>query len=500
MPRRAIRGGNALLKDSETSVKRAALINVTSRYAAILIQLAYSIMLARILTPDEFGIVAIAQVFVAFFNLFADMGLGSAIIQRQDLEKLDIARLFACTIVLGLVLSVLFASLGVPMSFLYGRNELRIVFLFLAFSVLFGTLNTIPNALLLKNKRFVSVGVRQIVSTLMASAVGLASALAGASYVAIAIYSIVYNAFIFLWNYRSNFVKPVFKGSIAAVRKVFDYSAYLFGFSFINYFARNSDNLLIGYYFGAASLGNYSKAYQLMYYPLTYLTNIVTPVLHPMLAERQANRDYIYSFYIKTVKLLSLLGVYVTLLFCFCSEEIIGALYGDQWLMAAPYLSLLSVSIWSQMICGTSGTMFQLLNRTKDHFVRGLIISLTVTASIFVGVALGSIEAVSLCVGVSSYVAFVTIGPFLIKRAFGRSIVQFYRELLPDLGIALCLVLVHLFLNGMIVGNVYLVLGIKIVISGIAYIALLILFHQFKWFQCVLPQALLRRIPKSIIE
>lgn len=488
-----------MLKDKETSVKRAAFINVGSRYTAILIQLVYTIILARILSPDEFGVVAIAQVFVAFFNLFADMGLGSAIIQRQDLTKEDISRLFTCSIVLGLGLSVLFVFLGTPMSALYGREELHVVFLFLAFSVLFGTLNTIPNALLLKNKQFMSVGARQIVSTLVASALGLISALAGASYAAIAIYSIAYNAFIFFWNYRSNVMKPMFKGSVAAVRKVFDYSAYLFGFNFINYFARNSDNLLIGYFFGAASLGNYSKAYQLMYYPLTYLTNIVTPVLHPMLAERQADKDYIYSFYIKTVKLLSLLGIYITLLFCFCSEEIIEAMYGDQWALAAPYLSLLSISIWSQMICGTSGTMFQLLNQTKEHFIRGLIISLTVTASIILGVALGSIEAVALCVGVSSYVAFVTIGPFLIKRGFERSIAQFYKVLLPDLGIALCLSFVFLLMNGLDVGNVYLTLVIKLAVSGIAYIALLILFRQFKWFKTVLPNAVLRRLPKNVI-
>lgn len=489
-----------MLKYSETSVKRAAFINVASRYSAIVIQLAYSVILARILSPDEFGIVAIAQVFVAFFNLFADMGLGSAVIQMRSLSKVDISQLFACSIVFGLGLSALFVVLGTPMAALYGREELRTVFLCLSFSVFFGTLNTIPNALLLKNKQFMSVGARQVVSTLFASVAGLASALAGASYVAIAIYSIAYNAFIFLWNFSSNAMKPIFKGSLCAVRKVFDYSAYLFGFNLINYFARNSDNLLIGYFFGAASLGNYSKAYQLMYYPLTYLTNIVTPVLHPMLVDRQEDKEYIYSFYIKTVKLLSLLGVYVTLLFCFCSEDIIMAMYGDQWLMAAPYLSLLSISIWSQMICGTSGTMFQLLNRTRDHFVRGFIISLTVTASIMLGVALGSIEAVALCVGVSSYVAFVTIGPFLIRRAFEQSVAKFYRELLPDLGIALCLACVFLFMSRLEVESVYLALAIKMAISGVAYVVLLILFRQFKWFKIVLPHALVGRLPKAVFR
>lgn len=483
----------------ETSVKRAAFINVASRYAAIFIQLAYSVILARILSPDEFGIVAIAQVFVAFFNLFADMGLGSAVIQRRDLSEMDISRLFAFSAILGLVLAFIFVALGVPIAALYDRNELHAVFVGLGLSVLFGTLNTIPNAKLLKNRRFVSVGARQIGSTCVASVAGLASAFAGASYMAIVIYSIVNNAFIFIWNYASEPIKPRFRKVLDSVRKVFGYSAYLFGFNLINYFARNSDNLLIGYYFGAASLGNYSKAYQLMYYPLTYLTNIVTPVLHPMLAERQKDKDYIYTFYIKTVKILSLLGVYITLLFCFCSEEIIGVMYGDQWLMAAPYLSLLSISIWSQMICGTSGTMFQLLNRTRDHFIRGLIISLTVTASIFLGVAMGSIEAVALCVGVSSYVAFFLIGPFLIKRAFGRSVAQFYKELVPDLGIASCLFVVFYMLNITIHCNVILSLGIKVIVSGCAFVVLLILFRQFKWFTSVIPHSILNRLPKRIL-
>lgn len=418
------------------TIRRAAFINMCSRYAAALVQFVYTIVLARLLTPDAFGLVAIAQVFVVFFGLFADMGLGSAIVQRQDLESVDISRLFGFSIVLGIVLGGLFACLGLPISNLYRRGELVLVCVFLSLSVFLSTLNIVPNALLMKQERFLVVGVRQVVCAVVASIVGVGCALVGVGYMSIVAYSVSNSLFVFSWNWGANRIRLIVHGMIGAARKVFSYSAWLFGFNLVNYFSRNADNLLAGYAFGAASLGNYSKAYHLMQMPQTYLTSVVTSVMHPILAKHQDNLDYIYSVFVRTAKILSLIGVFLSVFSFFCASETITVIYGEQWRVAVPCFQFLALSIWSQMVCGTSGSMFQVLNQTKLQFVRGAIIAVVVVGAAFVGVAYGSIEVIALRIGIAYFVGFMTLCPFLIRISFHREIRPFLKLFLPDLAIA----------------------------------------------------------------
>lgn len=480
-------------------IKRAAFINMGSRYAALAVQLIYNAVLSRILSPDDFGVVAIAQVFVTFFSTFSDMGLGSAVIQRRDLEPEDFSRLFAFTGLVGLGLAVLLTLAGVPISWVYSNASLAPVCWILSVSLLLTTLNTVPNALLMRSKEFVLVGIRQVASALAASVVGVASALLGAGLYAIAVYSVASSLITFLWNWLPNRVRPRLRGMCASVRKVFGYSAWVLGFDVVNYFSRNLDNLLVGYFFGTAELGNYNKAYQLMRYPQTYLTGVVTPVLHPMLAERQDDVDYIYSVFLKSVKALSLIGVFVSVACFFCADEIVEVLYGDQWGQAADCFRLLAVSVWSQMVCGTSSTMFQVLNRTREQFVRGVAIAAVIVASILAGVAMGSVEAVAGCVGVAYYIAFATFLDFLVRRAFGRSVLSFLRELVPDAVIAALLSAVFA-LTGLLPLPALPLLVVRLAVGAAAFVALLVCTGQLRWLAFVLPSGVRSRIPAAWLE
>lgn len=477
-----------------SSIKGAALINMVSRCLGAILGLVYTVILARILSPEDFGVVAIAQVFVTFFALFQDMGLGSAIIQRQDLEPIDISRLFGFSMLLSLGLGFMMAIAGIPISFMYEEPILRGICCALSLTTFFSTLNTVPNALLMKSRRFVVVGIRQVVSTLVASIFGITSAHFGAGPYAIAVYSISNSLFTFSWNYATNRVRPVFTNTIASVRKVFGYSAWLFGFNLINYFSRNTDNLLVGYYFGSAQLGNYSKAYQLMQRPQSYLTSVIASVLHPMLAERQDDTDYIYEVFIKLCKALSLIGVFIAVLCFFSADEIVDILYGSQWQSSAACLRCLSLSIWSQMVCGSSGPIFQVLNRTKEQFVRGLLISVATVGATLVGVAMGSIESVALLVGIAYFVPFILLLPFLIQRSFSRSAGGFLKVFLPDLVIAILLGLVLFAIDWLPSLGMVASLLAKLVVATIVYFILIRTFGQEKWLYILLPSKLRKRL------
>ena len=475
---------------AEVGVKQAALLNILSRYASLGIQLVYTAILSRLLTPEDFGVVAIAQVFVTFFSTFSDMGIGSAVIQRRDLDDSDIRSLFAFSVIVSLALGVLFALAGTPIAVLYSNPDLKGICLALSVSLVFSTLNTMPNALLMKEKRFVRIGKRQVACALISSVSCIVLAMLGMGLYTITVYSALNALLLFAWNYADRSISPDFEffRMRQSVSKIFGYSAYLLGFDVINYFSRNLDNLLVGYFFGTAKLGNYSKAYQLMRLPQSYLTSVVTPVLHPMLADKQGDRDYIYSVFLKSVKMLSLLGVFITVVCFFCADDIVYILYGSQWGEAAACFRLLAVSVWSQMVCGTSSTMFQVLNKTRDQFVRGVAIAAVIVAAILAGVAIGSLEAVALLVGVAYYIAFITFLSFLIHKSFAMKVRDFLRELVPDLVIAIILsayyVLIGDFEMPLIVRFVF-----ELFTGGVLFLALLVLFGQMKWFDTLMPQS-----------
>ena len=139
---------------AEISIKKAALISAVSKYSSIILNLAFSAVLARLLTPEDYGIVAVTVVFTTFFSLFADMGIGAGIIQNKELTQDDINSIFTFSIKLGFLLCVIFALFSYPMSLFYKDSVYIPVGIFLSVSLFFSTLNMVPNAILLKEKKF----------------------------------------------------------------------------------------------------------------------------------------------------------------------------------------------------------------------------------------------------------------------------------------------------------------------------------------------------------
>ncbi|ETI90276.1 MAG: Polysaccharide biosynthesis protein [Clostridium butyricum DORA_1] len=125
------------------SIKKAALINFIAKYSNILIQLLVNCILARILTPDDYGIVAVITVFISFFTMIADMGIGPAIIQNKELSNRDVSEIFTFTILTGVIISIIFALFSYPLSKIYDNNVYIYLGMILSISILFNILNLV---------------------------------------------------------------------------------------------------------------------------------------------------------------------------------------------------------------------------------------------------------------------------------------------------------------------------------------------------------------------
>lgn len=416
------------------SMKRAAIINAAGKYAKIGLQVVVSAIMARILSPEDYGIVAVITVFSTFFTTLADMGFGAAVIQRKDLSGSEVDDIYSFTVYMSVALMALFALASHPIAAFYEDDVYISLGYLLSISLLFNALNMVPNGILNREKRFQTIAVRTVVVYIGAAAVSVAMALAGFRYYALAAEAILTAFFTFVWNIKTT--RPHFhvRGFMPSVRKVLGYSGYQFAFNLVNYFSRNLDNLLTGKFMGAAELGYYNKAYSLMLYPVNNLAGVISPVIHPMLSDFQDKKDVIYEQYLKILRLLACVGIYVAPLCYLAAPEIIEILYGPNWGSSVRCFQLLSIAIVPQMINSSTGGIFQALGNTKLLFQNSCINTGITVVAILLGVFVGGdIVSLSAFVGAAYVLHFLTAAFMLVKLGFRYSLAGYGRALLPEI-------------------------------------------------------------------
>lgn len=470
------------------SLRRATIAQFISKYANIAAQLVITAILARLLTPADYGEVAIITVFTSLFAVFTDMGIGVAIIQFRDLTAEDHRKLFTFSLVLATGLSLLFAACAVPLSLFY--SDLGLVPLFLASipSLFFSTLNTVPNGLLLRDKRFGVIAVRVVVVSIFSGICAIVAAFAGWGAYALIGQSCL-SAFLTLaWNLRSSSLRGLDFHFMGPLRLVFSYSSFQFGFTLINYFSRNLDNMLIGRIFGDTSLGYYDKAYKLTTYPMTAFSSVISGVVQPYMAEHQKEPSYIWDFWKKITKTISLVAAVVAAVLVASSQEVVLLFYGSQWGASSPLFFWLSISIYTQMIGSTSGSFLQSLGRTDLLFKSGIINTCIAVVFLVIGLSTGSLTAVAFCIMLSYTGCIFTTWYILVDRAFGQSL-KVMTYFLPEVCMAIVAVLVATFVASLLSVGTLAAFAIKTVIvlaiMGAGYLAT----HQIKFILAVLGRA-----------
>lgn len=474
---------------NHVSLKKASFITAISKYSTVFLGLIFSAVLARLLTPEDYGIVAVTFVFTSFFSLFADMGIGSAIVQNKELTDRDLENIFTFSLRLSFSLFLLFSLFSIPLSAFYGNKEYVPIGILLAISLFFSSLNMVPNAILLREKRFLLIGIRTVVISICTGIVGIIFAFSGFKYYALVIQSIGAALITFLWNYFTAKVKFSKNYDKSSIRKIKNYSGFLFLFNIINYFSRNTDNLVISKIMGNASLGYYDKAYKLMLYPVGNLTDVVTPVLHPILADYQNDKKKLYEKYLLVVKIMSFLGAFVMPYCYYSGAEIITILFGNNWKLAIPCFQWMSISIWAQMITGLSGSIFQSINDTKNLFVTGTINSIIVVIAIILGCIEKNINAVARNVGIAYNIVFLFTHIMLVCLSFKMNIFGFIKALLPDLFSIFIIwgagfLIDELFLRFSIDNNVLRCLE-RFMFMGIIYIVCVLINQRYKIIRSV---------------
>lgn len=465
----------------ELGFRAAAVIQFCSRYLNVFVQLILTMILARLLTPDEYGVMAVVAVLVGFFSIISNVGINAAVIQYRDLSDYDCGALFTFTILVGFVLAAVFCALSAPVSWFYQDEQYLSLLCFTSLSVLFHAANMVPNGVLIRDKQFLIIGFRAVTVTVLCGVVCVALAFLGFGVYSLAVNSVLNALLILLWNIVASKIPVGVLRFKEQLKLVWKFSLFQFVAQVTQYLIRNLDTLLIGVVLGSTPLGFYDKAYKLAKYPIDIVPSTITPVLKSFFSAMQDDVEKLYDSFLRVQKVLSILGVYFSVVCFFSATELILLFFGDQWGQSIAPFSILSLSIYFQMINFTVFSALEALKRTDFLMRQTLISGGIMVSSLIVGLLCGTLESVAIaeCVGFVLYT--IPVVYYVIHKAFNRSVVAYLRNFIPEIiaGLVTCVLLMFLCALGL--ENMLASLAAKVLLGIACYVALLKIMGQTKY-------------------
>lgn len=370
---------------------RGAVTTTLAQWLGLAINLASTVILTRLLAPEDYGLVAMATAVVGFASLLQDFGLAQATVQAPAIDDAQITALFWVGAAFsGLAALGVAASAGVVAAF-YGEPRIAPVMVALSGTCVLSGLGAQHRALLVRELRFTAVSVVGLIGTLAGFLAGLGLALASAGHWALVATHLAGGACTAAGYWIGHPWRPARPRRAPGLRPMLRFGGALSAFNFLNYFARNLDNVLIGRYWGSEALGLYSRAYALMLLPLNQFNAPVSSVAAPALSRVQEDAAAFRVLYVRALSAVALCGIPLFVGLAVLSREVIEVLFGERWLGAAPILTALALAGAVQPLTNATGWIYLALGRTDRMVKWGAGFVSVLVASFFVGLPWGPV-------------------------------------------------------------------------------------------------------------
>lgn len=381
------------------------------------LQLIGIVVLARLLVPSDYGLVAMATALVGVAEVLRDFGLAPAAIQAKALSSLERSNLVWANSALGLFLAALVACAAVPISSLYGDPRLFDIVLALSPIFFVNGVSSQLRADLSRGMRFRALARIEVAGQAIALVSGVAAAIIGMGYWAIVCQQLVQAiATLGLLIFATKLQLRKYDRTVS-LRPFFRYGSSLLGTQLLVYLTSNLDSVLIGARFGSAQLGLYNRAFQMLVLPLNQINSPATKVALPVLARLQDNDDQFLRFIIRGQLCLSWVVLPAFGYAAVNSELVVTLLLGDQWREASAIFAILAVGGMFQTLSYTTYWVFLAKGLTASNLRFALVTRSFMLAALCIG-SIFNVHAVAGAYSVSLLLIWL-IGLLWISRASG---------------------------------------------------------------------------------
>lgn len=350
------------------SLKQAAASSVKwssiSQVGRQVMQFVNVAILARLLSPSDFGLVGMATIVIGFIDLFKDLGTSAAVIQRKNISDELVYSIFWVNIAFGLLGTViLFFGSPLAASF-YQEPKVTPILKVLSLSFFLSGVSILQKAILERNLAFNTLAKIELSAIFSGSFVGIGSALLGFGVWSLVAQTLTVVAVTTVLLLAATRWKPKMIFHWSEVKEVSSYSLNLTGFNVFNYFVRNADYLIIGKFLGSQNLGYYTLAYRLMLYPLQNISHVISRVMFPVFSKIQDDDAKLRSVYLKVVSTIATITFPLMLGLWALTEPFILTVFGRQWQPVILLLMILAPVGMAQSLETTVGTIYQTKGRT----------------------------------------------------------------------------------------------------------------------------------------
>lgn len=444
------------------------------RFSVQGIQFLVMIVMARLLTPKDYGLVGMVAIFIAVAQSLVDSGFSQALIRKQNRTETDNSTVFYFNIVVGILLYLVLFAIAPLVADFYDSPELTALMRVICLSVVFNSFVVVQRALLTVNIDFKTQAKASLTAAVVSGVIGIGMAYSGFSYWSIVAQQLVNLGLntLLLWIFTR--WRPRWIYSWGSFRELFTFGSKLMVSGLLDVVYRNMYLLVIGKVFTASSLGYYTRANQFAEFPSSNLTGIMQRVTYPVLCQIQDDDERLAQIYRRFLRLSAFLIFPLLVGLSAVAEPFVLLLLKEQWLFAATLLQIICFAMMWYPIHAINLNLLQVKGRS-DLFLRLEIIKKAIAVLILcVTIPMGLI---AMCVGqiLSSLIALIINTNYTGKLIQVGFLCQM-RDLLPTLLLSLSMWGVVYGITSCLSG-IILQLIVGIIAGMVYYIALSALFH-----------------------
>ena len=394
------------------------------------LSLVKAVVLARLLAPDQFGLMAACMVVIRALEIFTETGFGAALIQRSGSVESAASTVYSVTAARGLLLAIAAVAISPVVAGFYGHVELTHLLQLLAAGLLLGGFGNVSSYLLQRDLKFRRLFYLQqlaaigdfVITVLLAYWWRDVWALV-VGYVAKTLLSVVLS-FVLLPG------RPEFGWDGRIARELLAYGKFITGITIVVYVTTEIDNVVIGKVLGMGALGIYTVAYMLANLPATHIAKVLSSVMFPAYSKLQGDRRSLQRAYLQTAEIVAAAAVPLAVGLAVMAHEIIALVYGQRWIVAAEILPLLCVFGALRALSSINGYVFNAIGRPEIPFYVNLVKLIMIGLLIVPATRQYGLLGAAAAITAPSAVMFI-VSYMVFSRALGLAVREMASAIMP---------------------------------------------------------------------
>lgn len=418
-----------LLSDLKSRSARGGAITIATQGVKFVLQIGSTMVLARLLTPEDFGLIAMVTSVAGFVAMFKDAGLSMATVQQEKVSHEQVTALFWLNVIISIGLMLVLAALSPAIAMMYGEPRTLPITLVIAATFIFSGLAVQHQALLRRQMRFHVLAVIDVLAMASGILAALLIAMAVKTYWALVAIPVVTAVSTAVFTLMASSWRPGPPRGLRGVGHMIRFGGHLTFASFFTYAAQNVDKLLIGVAIGASPLGLYRKAFDLVMLPVRLQHGPVASVMLPALSRLQNDPEKYRRAYLRVIAFLALIGGPIVAFVYAEAALIVEIVLGSQWTDAAVIVQCFIPAAFISTLCSAPRYLFITTGHTALHARISAFEFVLVVCAVLAGIR-GGLVHVAIAYSVASVIGFL-VSTYYATRCSNISLREVAGHLAP---------------------------------------------------------------------